>query len=616
MNFFKNNPFVRLVLIQLAGIAAAIFMPYPVISVFIVLAFFLIWWRLTAKSHLINQIWLESCLLAITLALVMVIRVNSPDPIPQLGDRNQHVLLQLLEKPVKKKNSWQAETYILKAENDSLRRQKIITYIAPYEGVEGLRAGDLIYAEAYLNTIENQGVPYEFDYKGYMNRQDIFFSAYLPAQNIIPVQVENPPVLLKVERFREKLINILRYNLNESTYQVASALTLGYRADMSKEIQSYFTSTGSIHVLSVSGMHVGMVFLILNVMLGFLKRSRKGVIAYQICVIIILWFYALLTGLCPPVNRATIMFTVFILGESLKRPVSNYNSIAVSAFILLFLNPQLIFDVGFQLSYLSMISIFFFYPLFEKIFQPSNKIIRVMWQLMCISFAAQIGVFPLSVFYFHQFPIFFWLSNIFVAPVAYFYIIFSAIILVFNSIEPIVVLFSALLNYTNALTLWLLEKIANLPGAVVNLSISRLQVTCLFVAIGFIITFIEKQRRKYLFATLAFMLFFQVAGLTEKALLLNQEKLIVYKSDTPLIHLINGRDNYLISASDEIPVDYLYRNVLEQLQLNEPVFLNLKDDVNLSGLLMNNGKIQFLDKTITIEDIPENTVVNLKNIKF
>ena len=615
MNFFKNNPFVRLVLIQLAGIVMAIFMPYPVISILIVAVFFLIW-RLTAKSHLINIIWFESCLLGTALALVMVIRVVYSDPTPQLGDKNQHVLLQLLEKPVRKKNSWQAETYILKAENDSLRKQKIITYIAPYEGVESLRAGDMVYAEAYLNTIENQGAPYEFDYKGYMNRQDIFFSAYLPVQSITPVQVENPPFLLKVERFREKLINILKYNLNESAYQVASALTLGYRADMSKETQSYFISTGSIHVLSVSGMHVGMVFLILNAMLGFLKRSRKGIIAYQVCVITILWFYALLTGLCPPVNRATIMFTVFILGESLKRPVSNYNSIAVSAFILLFLDPQLIFDVGFQLSYLSMISIFFFYPLFEKIFRPSNKMIRVLWQLMCISFAAQIGVFPLSVFYFHQFPIFFWLSNFLVAPIAYFYIIFSAIILVFNSVEPIVALFSTLLNYTNELTLWSLENISHLPGAVVNLTISRLQVVFLFVVVGLVILFIEKQRRKYLFAALSFMLFFQIAGLTEKAILFNQEKLIVYKNDTPLIHLISDRDNYLITDSDEIPPDFLYRNVLKQLQLNDPIFLNLKDEINLPGLLINNGKIQFPDKTIIVEDISENTVVNLKNIKF
>ena len=612
MNLFKNNPFVRLVLIQLAGIIAAIFMPYPVISISLVLVCFFIWRLFTNKSQIINRIWLESCLLATVLALIMIIRVNYSDPTPKLDDKNQYILLELLEKPVRKKNSWQAEAYILKAENDSLRKQKIITYIAPYEGVEDLRAGDMVYSEAYLNTVENQGVPYEFDYKGYMNRQDIFFSAYLPAQGINPIQVENPPVLLKVERFREKLINILKHNLDESAYQVASALTLGYRADMSKEIQSYFTSTGSIHVLSVSGMHVGMIFLILNALLGFLKRSRKGVIAYQICVIIMLWFYALLTGLCPPVSRATIMFTVFILGESLKRPVSNYNSIAVSAFILLLLNPKLLFDVGFQLSYLSMVSIFFFYPLFEKIFQPSNRIIRVLWQLMCISFAAQIGVFPLSVFYFHQFPIFFWLSNFLVAPVAYFYIIFSAIILVFNSVEPIVTLFSMLLNYTNELTLWSLERISHLPGAVVSMSVSRLQVVFLFVVVGFIIAFVEMQRRKYLFVALSFMLFFQIAGLAEKTILLNQKKLIVYQNNTPLIHLISGRDNYLITDSDEIPQDYLYRNALKQLQLKDPIILNLKDEVNLPGLLMKNGKIQFIDKIITPENIPRNIVVNLK----
>ena len=605
-----------MVLIQLTGIVTAVYLPYPIIAVSLILFFFLVWRLLVDKSQLIERIWLDSSLLIVVLMLVMVVHTEHSTKTPQIRIENQHVLLQLLEKPVKKKNSRQAESRVINAENDSLIGQKFITYIAHSEEIENLRAGDMIFAKAYLNRIENQGTPYEFDYKAYLNRQGIFFSVYLPSQNIKTVSIENPSFFLRIERFREKLIGILKQHLDESAYQVASALTLGYRADLSKETQAHFISTGSIHVLSVSGMHVGMIFLILNAILGFLKRSRKGTIIYQISVISILWFYALLTGLCPPVSRATIMFTVFLIGEGLKRPASNYNSIATSAFILLFLNPNILFDVGFQLSYLSMISIFFFYPRFEKIFQPSNKIIRALWQLMCISFAAQIGVFPLSVYYFHQFPIFFWLSNFLVAPVAYFYIIFSAVILIFDSITPIASIFSVMLNYTNEFTLWTLEKIANLPGAVISVSVSQLQLVCLFAVIGGVIFYIEKKRKRYMFVTLSFVIIFLFTGLIEKTTLLNQKKLIVYQNETFLIHLINGRNNYLVCGSVETPPEYLYRNVLKRFQLKTPIIISINDEAEYYDLLIKKEVIQFLDKIIIAKNIPRNNlVINLNDIK-
>ena len=184
---------------------------------------------------------------------------------------------------------------------------------------------------------------------------------------------------------------------------VFSALTLGYKNDLDKEMQASFAGAGAMHILAVSGMHVGIIFLILKqifALFGILKSNYK---LKYIIILLCIWFYALLTGLSPSVTRAAVMATFILCGKVFGKRTNIYNSIAASAFVLLLFNTNYLFDVGFQLSYTALIGIVFFYKRIYTLIFVRNMPLNYMWQLTTIGISAQIGTFPLGIYYFNQF---------------------------------------------------------------------------------------------------------------------------------------------------------------------------------------------------------------------
>ncbi|NQY68024.1 MAG: ComEC/Rec2 family competence protein, partial [Flavobacteriales bacterium] len=164
-------------------------------------------------------------------------------------------------------------------------------------------------------------------------------------------------------------------------------------------------------------LHVGIIYLILTKLLQFMLGRTNRYYVYGIILLVTLWFYAAITGFSASICRATTMFSLVIIGDNLNRQVNIYNSILASAFILLLTDPFWIFDVGFQLSYIAVLGIVTFQPSIEKWLSFKNTVLKYMWSISAVSIAAQISTFPLSVFYFHQFPIYFLLSNLIVIPI-------------------------------------------------------------------------------------------------------------------------------------------------------------------------------------------------------
>ena len=223
------------------------------------------------------------------------------------------------------------------------------------------------------------------------------------------------------EKVRDRLIAILNEALpNKEERSVVSALTLGYRTELAQDTLDYFASTGAMHVLSVSGLHVALIYMILGFLLAFLKRGKIGPIIFSVVMILFLWIYAFISGFSPPVQRATVMFTFVIIGNGIRRPVNIYNSLTASALFLILLNPNVLFDVGFQLSYLAILGIVLIQPVLYNILELTNPILKWTWSLFTVSVAAQLMTFPLGLFYFNQFPNLFWLSNFIVVPVTTF----------------------------------------------------------------------------------------------------------------------------------------------------------------------------------------------------
>jgi competence protein ComEC len=259
--------------------------------------------------------------------------------------------------------------------------------------------------------------PNEFDYRIYLWNKGIVWTDYLTDGSYQVFKNENHSSVItkwtkSVSQWADKTFR--KHIQDDLSYGLVKAMLLGRRDDLRSDQVDDYTTSGTVHILSVSGMHVAIIFMVLSYMLEWLKRFKGGKFIYLITLTGFLSFYALVTGLPPSVQRATAMCIVFIIAETFGRKQISINTLAISALLILAIDPHALFDLGFQLSFLAMAGIFLFYKPMEAIWQASGYIAKFFWQITILSFAAQLATFPLSLYYFHQFPFYFWLVNPFV----------------------------------------------------------------------------------------------------------------------------------------------------------------------------------------------------------
>ena len=278
--------------------------------------------------------------------------------------------------------------------------------------------GDVFLIKNMPREVEAPKNPEEFDYRRFLQYKGIYAHHFLWGQEYIKIGHEPPSKILefsyKSNQYADSVFKARIQTPNE--YGVASAMVVGLRDDIDNDLLDAYSASGAIHVLSVSGMHVGILFLFLGYLLGWIKkRGKYGKQIFALTVILLLWGYAIFTGLSSTVLRATVMFSFIQIGTAIDRRQNIYNTLAISALLLLCWNPYWLIDVGFQLSYLAIIGIVFLHPYLNQLASPNNPIIRAIWEGTCVCFSAQLFTFPLSVYYFHQFPTFFLIANPFVA---------------------------------------------------------------------------------------------------------------------------------------------------------------------------------------------------------
>jgi competence protein ComEC len=416
---FQNIPFLRLTIALVIGIIAGTYFSvntnYCVALLVLILIILVVFNRNYRYSYLI-PFGLGIQLFIIILGILVTQQVNKK---PVLYEKGNFTAV-ILETPQEKPNSWKSLIQIDGVYfNDSIKPTKelSIAYFAKDQNVKELKAGDVILFSNVPQLITNNNNPFEFDYKKYLARKKIYRQVYLPEDQWTKTNQSVLSLSCLAEQIRESLLKIYRNQpIDENEFEILSALTLGYTRELDPETKRVFSSSGAIHVLSVSGQHVAIIFWVITLLFGFLNNRKSGRTIFMIISISALWFFAFITGLSPAVMRASAMFTIFVIGECMHRKSNIYNSFTASAFILLLLNPNNLFDIGFQLSYIAVFGIVYLQPKLEKVITVKSKIVKFFWSLITVSIAAQVATFPITTYYFGQFPTYFWLTNIFVIP--------------------------------------------------------------------------------------------------------------------------------------------------------------------------------------------------------
>jgi competence protein ComEC len=282
---------------------------------------------------------------------------------------------------------------------------------------ENINVSARILTTAVLQNVKPPLNPYQFNYKNYLENLGIYHQIFLKDQVVLAIPQSPKSIMDYAQAIREmfnKRFQKLAFKPTE--HALINALLLGQRQDITTDVYEDYAKAGAIHILAISGLHIGILLLILQFIMKPLLYFRHGKFVRLLMILCLLWSFAIIAGLSPSVVRAVTMFSLFAIVRGLKRTSNSLNTLAVSAFILLLFRPGFCFDVGFQLSYAAVASIITVKPVLDKWWRIKHRIGNWFLDLFKVSIAAQIGVLPLSLYYFHQFPGLFFVTNMVVVP--------------------------------------------------------------------------------------------------------------------------------------------------------------------------------------------------------
>lgn len=364
------------------------------------------------------------------------------------------------------KSSAYSDRYVAKvlAIENKTATGKLLLSFSLDEGTERLDVDDELMVYTGLAAINRPLNPHQFDYRNYMEGLGITHQMRLRANIFFKVRNPDYTVYGMAASFRNRIIEELKAShFGKEELGIIQALLLGQRNEISAETYDNYKNAGAVHILAVSGLHIGILLLLLQFLLRPLERLPKGKTIKLLLIVILLWGFALLAGLSASVVRAVTMFSFVAYALYLNRPSNSFNILALSMFfILLAIDPLLLFQVGFQMSYAAVFAIVWIYPLLQRLWYPKNKVVRYFWQLLSVSIAAQLGVLPISLFYFHQFPGLFFISNLLIVP-ALGLILGVGILVIFLALlnrlpDVLVTAYDTLIEWMNAIVGWVAQQ--------------------------------------------------------------------------------------------------------------------------------------------------------------
>ena len=447
-----------------------------------------------------------------------------------------------------------------------------------------LQYGDVCMLPAKYQDLQPPKNPAEFDIASWLSNQNIHHQAFFSSQEIALLSCKKGnPVIRFSMALRKRQVELYQQLIKDKeAFAVAATLILGYRSDLDAETLAAYSKTGTIHALSVSGMHVGIIYLVLEWALKWMNKKRVLLWGKTIIILVLIWGYALLTGYSASVLRSAIMLSLYIISRVIGKDAGGYHILCLSACCLLLYNPFLLWDVGFQLSYMAVFGLLYLQPILEELFSFQQIWLQKLWSMVCLSLAAQIMTFPFSVYYFHQFPVYFIISNLFIAiPVTL--LMYSGIAILLFKLYWLAPAFEWLIIFMNKG----LEKIAVLPYAVIDgIWLAKTELILLCGCLYFVFSLFSAQKnpglqgngagKKYIYLSLITLLMLQILLMKDKINALNQHRLVVFKiRKQEAIALLKG--NQALVITDLRPTDKKFKfhvqPALSQARISKVTYL-------------------------------------------
>lgn len=614
---WKRSPFIRLLLPFIAGIMLQYYLAVGIITIIVFFSCFFVVLILFSLLPLALRYHLRAVpgfILNIILAALGAwiswqqdIRHNG-NWYGNFTNDSSYVTGTIIESPREKK-TYKALVQVEKISDDSISLAvtgKLLCYFSKDSFSQSLKYGDRILIHKKLQQIKNSGNPGAFNYREYAAFQGLYHDVFLQSKDWVSLKVKNSnPFNQFLISTRGWILSVLKKYCgdNKDELGIAEALLIGYTDDLDKDIVQAYSSTGVVHIIAISGMHLALIYLLLVLLFSHLPGLKKSKLSQVILILSCLWLFSLLTGGSASVLRSAVMFTSITIGKNFVRKTSIYNSLAASAFVLLCYNPYFLWDVGFQLSYLALIGIVMFQKPISGLIFIKNKWLDQAWQLVAVSIAAQIFTFPICIYYFHQFPLLFLFANLVAVPLSGIILYAEMALIVFSWLPYVRSLLGLVTSWLVSFMNKLILGIGKLSFAVWDQIPATIFSTILLyvIVIAFGDWLLNKRMRSFHFGFLG-VLMFVICSSVQCWHTLHQKKIIVYNvARHAAMDLVTG--NRFEFVGDSAMTSDL---ALQQYNLKPSRILFQAEcqGTRPGEFFQTYPFCQFLDKTILLVDSP------------
>ena len=561
MSFFNVTVF-RLCLALILGILlekilniSLQLLEYSIISIILLLFGFWYW----HKDKLIPRLYFECCVYVTFIILgaylfQLQIPLNRDNHYTKTGIKGTPVIQLKIEKTLKSNAYHYKYIAQVKSLNGVNTSGSILLLIQKDSSSRAVYIDDILISKQPFSAINKPLNPYQFNYKAYMARQGIYNQIRIKPYEVLDMKKGKSTLSGLADKLRRTIHERLKgYGFKSEELAVFNALLLGQRQDISNELYQAYANAGAVHVLAVSGLHIGIILLLLNFIFKPLERIAKGNLIKTLVLIFLLWTYAVLAGLSPSVIRAVTMFSFFAIGMNLNRPTNALNTLFSSMLVLLLIAPSLLFEVGFQLSYTAVLGIILMHPLFNKIYRPSYAVPRFFWNLLTVSLIAQLAVLPLSLYYFHQFPGLFFFSSLVIIPCLGIILgggIGVIILALLNKLPVFLAeIYNSLLSLMNRFIEWVAQQ-ENFIFQDISFSLYNLLAAYLFI--GTVVWGLKKVCFKRAVLVVLSIIVLQMSFIFDKIRFSNQQLVVFHQIKKTLIGYKNGAALTVFSSLDSI----------------------------------------------------------------
>lgn len=513
-----------------------------------------------------------------------------------LSESKHQFQVKLLEqlKSTQKNNRYLVE---VKAIDGATCMGKTIVNFSKKTSLPKFSFGEIILLEATYYENKTSFNPYQFDYGCYLENQEIYAQCYVSNKAILKIGIENDIVSL-LSNFRERLIHKIEpFFRSKDNLSVFKALLLGQQQDISPDIVKDYQYAGAVHILSVSGLHVGFIMLFIQALLKPFPNNSKGRFLKLISILFALFTFSILAGMSPSVIRSVVMFSFLAVGLYLKRTVNIYHTILISLFLILVFKPSFLYDIGFQLSYVALFFIVWLQPIFLSVWNPKQKLIQYVWETITISFAAQIGTVPISLYYFHQFPGLFFITNVLILFLVGIIMIVGLILLIVTIVLSNPFFLTQLIEWLIQLLNTIIHKVASLEDFVIkDIAFNQLLLATLYLSIFCIVLYFKNKNYKSLTFAIITILLFQSALIYSKFQWLSGHEGIIFNIRKNSLITARIGTNITIYTSDSLLKNNSYHLGLQSyLTGSNGRVTNSKPIENL--LYIHNKKVLLIDST-------------------